>query len=70
MDSRSIRPHDSSAEATNPSIMIAMTVTGDHHFPRPSITLLDDDLVPDAASCRVKINVVFPGKGLDLVVFG
>lgn len=69
MNLRSIRPHNSSPQTPNSTIMITMTVTRHDHLARPSISFLYHNLMPNPPSCRVKVHIVLLGKRLDFGVF-
>lgn len=67
-DSRRVRSNDSCSQAANASIVITVTVTGDDHFSRPSVTLLYDDLVTDSSASRVEVDAVRLCKGFNFAV--
>ena len=50
--------------------MIAVTVTGDNHFPRPRISLFYYYLVANAPACGVEVDPVLPCECFNLVIFG
>lgn len=67
-NSRGISPDNRSTQTSDATVVVGMTITCNHHLSRPGVTLLDDDLVTNTSTSRVKVNTVLLGKSLNLLV--
>lgn len=68
MNSRGISSDNRSTQTSDTTVVVRMTITCNHHLPWPGVTLLDDDLVTNTSTSRVKVNTMLLGKSLNLLV--
>lgn len=68
LDLRSISPDNSSTQTSDTTVMVRVTITCNHHLSWPGVTLLDDDLVTDTSTSRVKVNTMLLGESLNLLI--